>query len=144
MVEIRPLDIADYETLLQLFTQTQGITVRDADSLTSTDRYLQRNPGLSFVAVDQDRIVGCLLSGHDGRRGYLQHLVVSAPYRGQGIARRLVACCLEALARLGINKSHVEVLVTNTAAQAFWTHIGWHQREDILRYSFISSGGENA
>lgn len=144
MIEIRPLKITDYETLLQLFTETQGIVVRNADSLASTARYLERNPGLSFVAVDQDRIVGCILSGHDGRRGYLQHLVVSAPYRGKGIARRLVASCLDALSRLGINKSHVEVLVTNTAAQAFWKHIGWHQSEDILRYSIISSGDDNA
>lgn len=136
--------MADYHDVFQLFSQTPGVTVRDADSAAATARYLERNPDLSFVAISEGGLVGCVLCGHDGRRGYLHHLVVRSPYRGKGIGRELVARCVQALGLLGISKSHVEVLVTNPAAQTFWAKIGWQQRDDLVRYSSISTGGANA
>jgi len=144
MVEIRAMAVSDYRAVFLLFSETPGVTVRDADSYESIVQYLERNPGLSFVAADRGCIVGCVLCGHDGRRGYLHHLVVSSPYRGKGIAKLLVSHCVEALGQLGIKKSHVDVLVTNSGARTFWSKIGWHQRDDIFRYSFISSGEGDA
>jgi ribosomal protein S18 acetylase RimI-like enzyme len=144
MIEIRTMSISDYEAVFRLFSETPGIAVRDADSHESTRRYLERNPGLSFVATDRGRVVGCILCGHDGRRGYLQHLVVSPPFRRQRIAERLVSQCVEALRRLGIKKSHVDVMVGNPDGQAFWEGMGWQKRDDLLRYSHISEGGPDA
>lgn len=144
MVEIRAMIISDYQAVFQLFSETPGVTVRDADSYEAIAKFLERNPGLSFVAGDQGYVVGCVFCGYDGRRGSLHHLVVRSPYRGKGVAKLLVSHCVEALGQLGINKSHVDVLVTNSGAQAFWSKIGWHQRNDIFRYSFISSGGCDA
>ena len=144
MFEFRPMSLSDYEAVYTLFSKTPGVTVRDADSYETTRKYLERNPGLSFVATRGSGVVGCILCGHDGRRGYLQHLVVSEAYRGLGIATTLVSRCVEALEQLGIKKSHVDVLVTNTGAQVFWSRLGWEQRQDIYRYSFISTGGPDA
>ncbi|GAA5166130.1 GNAT family N-acetyltransferase [Viridibacterium curvum] len=127
---LRPLNLADHLHLLAL--------------MQATARYLARNPGLSFVAEVADEVVGCLMAGHDGRRGYLQHLLVLPAYRGQGIARALVDACLAALAQEGIAKSHCDVLVSNAAAQAFWAHLGWARRDDILRFSVITGGEDNA
>lgn len=144
MPTIRIMQISDYNAVIDLMKCTPGITVRDADSFASTARYLQRNPGLSFVAELDGDIVGCLMAGHDGRRGYLQHLVVLPKYRQRGIARTLIANCLAALAKEGIEKSHLDVLNTNKSAAAFWEHQGWTLRSDIRRYSFIRHGGINA
>ena len=88
------------------------------------ERYLLRNPGLSFVAVASDALVGCVMSGHDGRRGYLQHLMVLPSHRNQGIASSLVENCLGGLERLGILKSHIDVFQTNTLAQHYWGGAG--------------------
>lgn len=134
----------DYNAVQALWQQTPGISVRDADSAEATARYLQRNPGLSFVACDNGHIVGCAMSGHDGRRGYLQHLLVLPAFRGQGIATALVAHCLDALLVLGIAKSHIDVLSSNHEALAYWQHQGWQLRQDIRRLSFIRAGGDNA
>ena len=141
---IRTMTIADYKVVMQLIKQTPGITVREADSQDSTARYLQRNPNLSFVCEGDGQIVGCIMSGHDGRRGYLQHLIVLPAHRRKGIANALVASCLGELEKLGIFKSHVDVMKTNASAAAFWERQGWKLRSDIDRYSLVRSGGQNA
>ncbi|UDF34994.1 UNVERIFIED_ORG: GNAT family N-acetyltransferase [Shinella sp. XGS7] len=146
MIAIRPMTPEDYDAVLQLMADTPGVTVRDADSAEATARYLARNPGLSFVAQGSEggRLLGCIMSGHDGRRGYLQHLVVRPELRRQGIANRLVEHCLQGLAALGIQKSHVDVFRSNELAQAFWSGQGWQRRDDIHRYSLVRGGSENA
>jgi ribosomal protein S18 acetylase RimI-like enzyme len=144
MFTLRPMHLDDYDAVMALMRQTPGVCIRDADSFDATSRYLARNPGLSFVAEADDAIVGCLMAGHDGRRGYLQHLLVLPAYRQRGIAQALVERCLAALAAEGIAKSHLDVLKTNAPAQSYWKNRGWMRRDDIERYSFIQSGGDNA
>jgi ribosomal protein S18 acetylase RimI-like enzyme len=144
MSTIRTMNIADYDAVIDLMKQTPGVSFRDADSRASTARYLERNPGLSFVAETEGQLVGCIMSGHDGRRGYLQHLVVRPEFRRQGVANNLVEHCLAALETLGILKSHVDVFRTNQLAMDYWESQGWKLRSDLHRYSIVRSGDENA
>jgi N-acetylglutamate synthase len=144
MTTIRQMTIGDYEEVIGLLRETPGVVVRDADSKEAVKRYLKRNPGLSFVAEESGRIVGCIMSGHDGRRGYLQHLAVLEEFRRQGTGRVLVERCLAELEKTGIMKSHIDVLATNEMAALFWERIGWKKRDDICRYSFIRNSGYNA
>jgi len=141
---LRPMTMDDYDAVIELMKSTPGVSFRDADSRDATARYLERNPGLSFVAEKEGRLVGCVMSGHDGRRGYLQHLVVLPDHRRQGIANSLVDRCLAALEQLGIMKSHIDVYRTNDVGQAYWESQGWTLRTDIHRYSHVRRGHENA
>lgn len=143
MHAIRTLSIDDYDVVVELLKRTPGVSFRDADSRESTDRYLQRNPGLSFVCEAGGQLVGCIMSGHDGRRGYLQHLAVLPSHRRLGIANALVDHCLSAMGSLGIQKSHIDILKNNPSATLFWERLGWQLRTDIDRYSIIRSGGDN-
>ncbi|MEC5398307.1 GNAT family N-acetyltransferase [Uliginosibacterium sp. H1] len=140
---VRPMRITDHPALLALWQSTPGVSVRDADGFDAVASYLDRNPGLSFVAEDDGRIVGGIMAGHDGRRGYLQHLLVAESHRGRGIGRQLVERCTAQLATLGIHKSHIDVLTGNEPALQFWQAMGWQVRSDIQRLSFISGGGSN-
>ena len=144
MHTIRTMTPCDYDAVLALMQDTPGISLRDADSREATERYLARNPGLSFVAEAEGRLIGCVMSGHDGRRGYLQHLLVLPEYRRQGIAQALTQRCLDALAQLGIHKCHLDVFKTNAHAAQYWQGQGWTLRTDIDRYSFTREGHENA
>lgn len=144
MHAIRSMHPADYDAVIELMQQTPGISIRDADSRQATTRYLERNPGLSFVCEADRQLVGCLMSGHDGRRGYLQHLLVLPAYRRQGIATALVARSLAELEKLGIDKCHLDVFKSNALASAYWESQGWTLRTDIHRYSLVRSGNENA
>jgi ribosomal protein S18 acetylase RimI-like enzyme len=143
MFHIRHMTIDDYDLVIDLMKQTPGITFRDADSRENTARYLDRNPNLSFVAHVERRIVGCIMSGHDGRRGYLQHLLVHPDHRGKSVANALVENCLASLEKIGIYKSHIDVLKSNEIGSSYWERRGWKLRTDINRYSFIRSGGKN-
>jgi ribosomal protein S18 acetylase RimI-like enzyme len=141
---ILPYTIDRYDDVIALMRRTPGISIRDADSKTATERYLARNPGLSFLGVDNDQVIGCAMCGHDGRRGYLQHVVVDAAYRGRGLAGALVARCLAELEKLGIDKTHIDVFIDNELANAYWTRRGWQRRDDIYRYSLTRPGKNNA
>jgi ribosomal protein S18 acetylase RimI-like enzyme len=144
MTEITRMSTDDYDAVRMFLSTIPGLTMRTADSREATKRYLARNPGLSFVARSEGRIVGCAMCGHDGRRGYLQHLVVEPSMRRQGIGTRLVRSCLAELKALGIEKTHLDVLIDNVLAHTYWTHAGWQKRSDIIRYSFITSADSNA
>ncbi|WP_024647226.1 GNAT family N-acetyltransferase [Pseudomonas syringae] len=143
MITIRTMTMDDYDAVIELMSNTPGISIRDADSRESTARYLERNPGMSFVAEADGGLCGCVMCGHDGRRGYLQHLVVLPEYRKRGIAKELVERCLEGLEALGIYKCHLDVLKGNEAAGRYWLGQGWVLREDIDRYSMVRRGGGN-
>ncbi|XVJ45563.1 GNAT family N-acetyltransferase [Pseudomonas sp. UBT] len=144
MPTIRVMTPTDYDAVLELMQNTPGISLRDADSREATQRYLARNPQMSFVAEAEGRLIGCVMCGHDGRRGYLQHLLVLPDYRRQGVAQALVQRCLAALAQQGIHKCHLDVFKTNTHAAEYWQGQGWTLRTDIDRYSFTRKGNENA
>lgn len=141
---IGPFAMDWYDAVLPLLRSVEGIVVRGADEPVAMKRYLERNPGTSFVAVHYGRVVGCLLAGHDGRRGYLYHLAVLPDQRRRGIARALLHHCTVALSGLGIEKIHLDVLEANSQGQAFWDHVGWERRNDIVRYSIVCSGDSNA
>ncbi|XEG73663.1 GNAT family N-acetyltransferase [Pseudomonas sp. abacavir_1] len=133
---LRSASTADHPRLIALWERTPGIQLRRDDEFDPFAAYLARNPDLSLVLEAEGALIGSLLVGHDGRRGYLQHLVVDAPYRGRGLARRMLDEALARLARLGIGKSHVFVLRDAPEAMAFWEgQAGWGRRDDILIYS---------
>lgn len=135
---------ADYPAVIDLMRRAPGVSIRDADSPEAIARFLERNPGLSFVAESEGLLVGCLMGGHDGRRGCLYHLAVDAACRRQGIASALVERCLAELERLGIHKTHIDVFRSNEDGNAFWSRAGWLRRDDLYRFSIIRGGGENA
>jgi len=133
---LRSASTADHPRLIALWERTPGIQLCRDDEFEPFAAYLARNPDLSLVLEAEGALIGSLLVGHDGRRGYLQHLVVDAPYCGRGLARRMLDEALARLARLGIGKSHVFVLRDAPEALAFWEgQAGWGRRDDILVYS---------
>jgi N-acetylglutamate synthase len=142
-VNIREMKMDDYDFVVALYQKTPGIAFREADSKDAIKRYLNRNPGLSFVAVVDEEIIGCVMCGHDGRRGYLQHLVVTPEYQRQGIGEKLVMHGIEALKSIGIYKTHIFVLKNNRSARNFWLKRGWRSRKDINLYSYNASSNEN-
>jgi ribosomal protein S18 acetylase RimI-like enzyme len=140
-VEIRPLVMDTYGRVLALWRQCEGVGLSEADSPASIQAYLKRNPGMSFIATAGDAIVGAVLCGHDGRRGYLHHLAVHPQSRRRSVGRRLVAQCLRALQRAGIQKCHIFIFNQNQDGLAFWKSLGWTPRSDISLISKSIAAG---
>jgi N-acetylglutamate synthase len=142
---LREFIAADYEDALALWKHCEGIGLSDADSSCAINGFLKRNIGTSFVAIQDGKLVGTSLCGHDGRRGYLYHLAVDPDQRRRGIGKRLVETSLAALRALGIQKCHIMVFRNNENGKAFWEASGWKLRNDIdlLSYNIDSSDSKS-
>ncbi|WP_394145636.1 GNAT family N-acetyltransferase [Vibrio atypicus] len=140
---IREMDISDYSQVIELWSETEAMLLREADSRENIGRYLIRNPGLSFVALDREVVVGAILVGTDGRRGYVQHLAVDSRCRGEGIGAKLISQAVNALENIGIAKTHLFVANENLNAQSFYEKLGWFPRDEVRMYSFNSSPSSN-
>ncbi len=123
---------------IKLWSESPGVKVNETDTPAGLLRFLERNPGLSLAVIDEGEVVGTLLCGHDGRRGYLQHMAVAEPYRQMGLGRQLVDGCLHALHEIDIHKCHVFVVRDNPFAGLFWERLGWVLRDDVHIYSGTS------
>ena len=133
MLTIRLMTIEVYDGVYTLWRNTPGLGLNTTDdSREGIERYLRRNPTTSFVALWEDAIVGVILAGHDGRRGYIYHTAVLPAFRGRGIARQLVEQAMTALEREGIHKAALVVFARNALGNGFWESIGFSTREDLV------------
>ena len=132
-MDIRKMCIQDYDAVYALWMSCAGMGLNDLDdSRGGIDKFIRRNPDTCFVAEHEHEIIGAIIVGDDGRRGYIYHTAVSPRYRKQGIARRLVDTALRALKRNGINKAALVVFDRNKAGNAFWEKLGFTVREDLV------------
>ncbi len=132
---IQEMSIQDYDEVRALWQESEGIELSEVDSRKDITRFLERNPGLSFVARENEQIVGAVLCSHDGRRGYIDQLAVRKSHRRQGIGKGLVDRCLYNLMRSGIHRWHLFVLKDNQEAIAFWKKLGWAKRVELATMS---------
>lgn len=134
---IRVMTMEDYDEVYALWKKIRGFGIRSIDdSREGVERFLKRNPTTSVVAVEDDRIVGSILCGHDGRRGCFYHVCVDAEYRRQGIGKSMVVASMEALKEEHINKVCLIAFTRNDVGNAFWNTIGWTRRLDLNYYDF--------
>lgn len=132
-MHIRLMRLEDYSRVYQLWLSCKGMGLNDLDdSPEGIERYLRRNPETCFVAQEDGRIVGVILSGHDGRRGFIHHTAVHPDHRGKGIGTALVEEAMAALDRCGIHKAALVVFARNQAGNDFWERRGFTSREDLV------------
>lgn len=132
-MKIRKMVIADYDEVYLLWMSCVGMGLNNVDdSKDGIEKFLKRNPDTCLVAETENKIVGVILAGNDGRRGYIYHTAVNPQFRKQGIARRLVDYVIQALEKCGINKAALVVFDRNENGNAFWEKLGFTVREDLI------------
>ena len=133
MINIRVMTISDYEEIYDVWINTPGMGLNSTDdSKECIEKYLKRNPTTSFVVECDGKVVGVIMAGHDGRRGYLHHTAVLSAYRNQGIAKTLVEAAMKALEKEGIHKVALVAFKKNEIGNGFWEHLRFVEREDIV------------
>lgn len=133
MINIRLMKIEDYDNAYKLWINTKGMGLNNIDdSRYGINKYLLRNPNTCFVAEENNKIIGTIMSGHDGRRGYIYHVVVKDSFRLQGIGKRLVNMVFEALAKEEITKVSLVVFKNNIGGNNFWENLGFSHRDDLV------------
>lgn len=131
-IRIRVMKIDDYEQVYALWLSCKNMGLNDLDdSREGIEKYLKRNPTSCFAAEAGGQIVGVILSGHDGRRGFIHHLAVAEDHRHRGIASALLEHALDALKSEGINKAALVVFKRNGPGNEFWEKQGFTVRDDL-------------
>ena len=136
-IKIKPMTPDHYDQVLALWQAAEGVGLSEADSRLAITSYLERNAGLSLLAIQNGQIAGAVLCGHDGRRGFIHHLAVRPESRRQGIGRRLVEQCLGGLRSQGIQKCHLFVFRDNQQAIEFWRALGFTGRDELSMMSTL-------
>ena len=131
-VQIHTLREEDFPALMSLWQRCPGMGLNDRDdSPEGVARFLRRNPATCFAAVEDGRIIGCILAGHDGRRGYIYHTAVEPARQGRGVGTALVKAALDALRSEEISKVALLVFRRNEGGNAFWQKQGFILRDDV-------------
>lgn len=137
------MSIGDYDKVYQLWINTEGMGMRSIDdSIEGIEKLLKRNPTTNYIAQEENKIIGIILCGHDGRRGYIYHTAVKTIYRGKGIGKALVVAALNALKKEEINKVALVAFASNDVGNKFWQSIGFDKRDDLI-YRNLSINEKN-
>lgn len=132
-MEIKKMTINDYDEVYNLWINTPGMGLNNIDdSRAGMERYLKRNPNTCFVAIKNNKIIGVIISGHDGRRGYIYHTAVAITERRQGIGKNLLSAAINALEKEGINKVALVAFSKNEIGNQFWEKNGFTVRDDLV------------
>jgi len=130
---IRNMTIDDYDAVYHLWISTPGMGLNNIDDTKEgIAKYLKRNPTTSFLAKEDETVVGAIMCGHDGRRGFIHHTTVHIDFRNRGIAKALVQSALQALEAEGISKAALVVFKNNEIGNAFWENVGFSDRTDLV------------
>ena len=137
-MKIRKMVIEDYDEVYNLWLNIKGFAIRSVDdSLEGITRFINRNPNTSIVAMEDDKIVGTILCGHDGRRGCFYHVCVHEDYRKRGIATEMVEIARKALIEEGISKISLIAFTKNEIGNAFWRNLDWVKVDYVNYYEHI-------
>lgn len=122
----------DYQQVHDLWSSMEkGVHLGRSDKLAEIEKKITRDPDLFLVAETDNRIVGSVIGGYDGRRGMIYHLAVSASSRNQGIASRLMDEVESRLREKGCLKSYLLVTEDNREVESFYSHRGWQPMNTV-------------
>jgi len=132
-MKIRTMTINDYEQVYSLWLSTPNMGLNNLDdSKEGIAKYLKRNPSTCFIAEKNARIIGVILSGHDGRRGYIHHMTVAESEQRQGLGEVLLDAAMSALKEDDIHKVALVVFEKNEKGNRFWEKQGFTARGDLV------------
>ncbi|HEY9100567.1 GNAT family N-acetyltransferase [Chitinimonas sp.] len=134
-IALRLMNADDYAQCQQLWQRNEGSVMRDWDDERGIRRFLARNPKMSWVAVQDKAIVGSVLCGSDGWRGYLYHLAVDEHCRKRGLATALVSRAIAQLEEFGVPRAHILVAHDNPKGGLFLMDQAWTKRDDVTLFS---------
>jgi ribosomal protein S18 acetylase RimI-like enzyme len=135
-MKLEKLSIKDYDRILEIWKQTE-LSVGSSDTKKQVKRMIERNPRLCFVGKIDKKIVGVVMGGFDGRRGYVHHLAVDPDYQNKGFGKLIMEELMERFKKLKIHKVHLFVEKRNEKVINFYNNLGWSLRDDLIMMSYV-------
>lgn len=129
-LRIRPYAPADADQVVQLWRDCDLVRPQN-DPLKDIERKMAFQPGLFFVAESADLIVGTVMAGYEGHRGWVNYLATAPSRQRQGIGRQLMETAEAALRELGCAKINLQVRAANQTVLAFYETLGF-QNDQVV------------
>jgi ribosomal protein S18 acetylase RimI-like enzyme len=121
---IRNFKFSDREEVITLWNLC-GLIVPSNNPERDIELKMKFQPELFFVAESEDKIIGTVMTGYDGHRGWLNYLGVHPEYRKNGCGRQLIEYSIEKLKKLDCPKINLQVRNSNTAVKEFYKKLGF-------------------
>lgn len=135
-IQITPMAMQHYVDVYQLWSEIDGMSLDPVDdNEQNIAQFLVHNPSLSYVALIDEKIVGALLCGFDGRRATIYHMAVAKSYRKLGIASALLSQLEQQLKARNIRKARLLAFKSNQVATEFWQKAGWQLQKELNYFS---------
>ncbi|QYM76586.1 GNAT family acetyltransferase [Leucobacter luti] len=135
---IREFVVSDTEQVIALW-HARGLTRPWNDPAADILRKLSVQPELFLVAADQNAVVGSVMAGYDGHRGWLYYLASAADRSGQGIGLALVAEAETRLSAMGCPKVQLMVRSENDGVLSYYDALGYEDAEVLVRGKRLDS-----
>ncbi len=135
-MKIEKFTMDSYETVVNLWKRS-GINVGSTDTREELERMLQRNPNLFLIGKDNDRVIGVVMGGFDGRRGYVHHLAIDPDFQRRGYGKMIMDDLIEKFREMSVHKIHLFIEKYNKDVVEFYQDIGWEIRDDLIMMSYV-------
>jgi ribosomal protein S18 acetylase RimI-like enzyme len=140
LVDIRPFHESDEADVIALWEAVFGYPAAHNDPATVIRQKLAVQRDLFFVATLDDRLVGTIMGGYDGHRGWIYLLAVGPEVRRRGIGTALMRHVERELAGRGCPKVNLQVLASNAATVAFYEKLGYSVEERVSMGKLLGRG----
>jgi len=107
------------------------LVVPQNDPIEDIQRKIEFQPELFFVALLNGKVIGSVMAGYEGHRGWLNYLAVLPEHQRHGYGRRLVEKTVDELKELGCLKVNLQVRKSNISAVKFYENIGFKD-DDVV------------
>ncbi|MFW9947394.1 MAG: GNAT family N-acetyltransferase [Candidatus Odinarchaeota archaeon] len=135
-MKIENFSLQFYEDVVDIWKKT-GISITSSDTKDQLIVMLDRNPDLCLIAKIDDKVIGVVMGGFDGRRGYVHHLAIHPEYQKRGYGKLIMDELIERLKKKRVHKIHLFIEKQNEDVIAFYKKLGWEIRKDLVMMSFI-------
>ncbi len=123
-MQIRVFEKSDDDAVVQLWIEC-GLVVPWNNPRSDIQRKLKVQPEMFLVACIDERIIGSVMAGYDGHRGWINYLAVLPEFQGRGIAFKLMNCAEEMLRNMNCPKINLQVRTSNKTVIEFYKRIGF-------------------
>jgi ribosomal protein S18 acetylase RimI-like enzyme len=130
-VQIREFQMNDYNEVLELWKEA-GLVIRPGDDLSGVRMKMLRDPDLFLLAQLEGKVVGCIIGGWDGRRGWVYHLAVKPSHQRQGIATALLSEVEKRLVEKGAKKINAQIYESNVKSLKFFKTRGYEIHPNLV------------
>jgi len=130
VMQIRPFHSDDQEAVISLWRRCNLVRAWN-DPAKDIHRKLQIRPDLFLVGLIGGQIIGSVMAGYEGHRGWLNYLAVDPEHQRQGYARAIVDEAERLLREAGCPKINLQVRTSNHEVIEFYRRIGYSDDEVV-------------